>query len=200
MRSKLVLHFSGKIEHPVEDFLEEYEELADKYGLTEQEKVETVIRYVHRSQRHVWKSLPGFLDRDWNDLRDDLCKEYISPSTEGQFSKQKLLDFANKYAWKRRNDKTDVIHYHCQFNNLAKILVNSGRITKGERNAIFWRGFHPDDQQALRERLIAKQPDKPKGQAFDLKDILKSARAVFSGDNNFLSQEPFPQQNESERA
>jgi len=149
VRSKLAPHFSGEIQHPVEDFLEEYEELADKYGLTEQEKVETVIRYVHRSQRHVWKSLPGFLDRDWNDLCDDLCEEYVSPSTEGQFSKQKLLDFANKYARKRMNDETDVIHYHRQFNNLAKILVDSGRITKGKRNAIFWRGFHPDDQQAL---------------------------------------------------
>ena len=112
--------------------MEEYKELVDKYRLTEQEKVETVIQYVHCSQCHVWKSLPGFLDHDWNDLYNDLCKEYISPSTKGQFSKQKLLDFTNKYAQKCMNNETNVIHYHCQFNNLAKILIDSGYITKGE--------------------------------------------------------------------
>jgi len=200
VRSKLAPHFSGEIDQPVEDFLEEYEELADKFGLTEQEKVETVIRYVDRTQRHVWKSLPGYLDGDWNDLRDDLCEEYVSPSPEGQFSRQKLLDFANKYARKRMNDETDVINYHRQFNNKAKVLVRSGRITNGERNAIFWRGFHPDDRQALRERLIAKHPDNPKGQAFEIKDVLKSARAIFSGDDDFLLQDPPPRPYESERA
>ena len=170
----------------MEDFLEEYEELADKYRLTEQEKVETVIRYVHHSQCHVWKCLPGFLDCDWNDLHNDLCEEYVSPSTKGQFSKQKLLDFANKYAQKCINDKTDIIYYHCQFNNLTKILIDSGHITKGECNAIFWHGFHPDDQQALQECLIAKQPDKPKGQAFNLKDVLKRMTTIFFYRSHYL--------------
>ena len=156
-------------------------QLTEKFGIAPipPPQIGGPLSHFQRAQRHVWKSLPGFLDRDWNDLRDDLYAEYVSPSTEGQFSKQKLLDFANKYAHERMNDEPDVIHHHRQFNNLAKILVDSGRITKGERNAIFWRGFHPDDQQALREHLIAKQPDKPKGQAFDLKYVLKSTRAIF---------------------
>jgi len=51
----------------------------------------------------------------------------------------------------------------------------------------------------LHERLIAKHPDKPKGQAFSIKEVLKIARAVFSGDNDFLYQEPSPRRNESDR-
>jgi len=43
MRSKLVPHFTGEVEFPIQDFLEEYEELADKCGLTNFQKVETVI-------------------------------------------------------------------------------------------------------------------------------------------------------------
>jgi len=38
-----VPHFSGKIEHPIKDFLEEYKELADNCGLSNLQKVETVI-------------------------------------------------------------------------------------------------------------------------------------------------------------
>ena len=97
-------------------------------------------------------------------------------------------------------EETDVINYHRDFNTLSKPLLEAGRITVGERNAIFWRGFHPDDRQALQGRLIAKQPDRPKGQAFDLQDVLQTARAIFSGDDDFSFQEPFPRQNETDRA
>ena len=195
--SKITPHFSGDIEQPIEDFLDEYEEWADKCGLTSRQKVETVIWYVDRHQRHVWQNLPGYLNCDWSALHNELCDEYISPTPEGQFSRQKLVDFASKYAQKRMGDKTDIINYQCQFNAQSKVLLSTGRITVGERNAIFWRGFHPDDQQALRERLIAMHPNKPQGQAFNLKDIFDIARAIFSGDDDFLLQEPSPR---SERA
>lgn len=128
-RSKLAPCFSGEIEHPIEDFLEEYEGIADKHGLSEREKVETIIRYVIRSERHVWKSLSGYADRDWDEFRAQLCKEYVNPSAEGQFSRQKLIDFANKYARKRMQDEADVINYHRQYNTLSKVLLDSGRIT-----------------------------------------------------------------------
>ena len=195
MRSRLAPCFTGNINQPIEDFLEEYEELADKCSLTSQQKVETVIQYVDRSQRHVWQNLPGYLARNWLDLCDKLCDEYVSPTPEGQFSRQKLIDFAAKYAWKRMGDKTDVINYQRQFNNQSKVLLSTGRITVSERNTIFWCGFHSEDQCALYERLIAMHPNMPRGQAFDLKDVFNIAQAIFSGDDNFLLQEPSPRTN-----
>jgi len=192
VRSKLAPRFSGDIELPIEEFLDKYEEWADKCGLSSRQKVETVIRYVDRSQRHVWQNLPGYFNRDWDTFRNELCTEYVSPTPEGQFSRQKLIDFAAKYARKRMGDETDVINYQCQFNAQSKVLLSTGRVTIGEHNAIFWRGFHPDDQQALRERLIAMHPNWPRGQAFDLQDVFNIARAIFSGDDDFLLQEPSP--------
>ena len=162
--------------------------------------METVIRYVNPTQHYIWKSLPGFISCDWDDLCLKLREQYVNPTIKGQFSKQKLLDFANKYARKRMDDETDVINYHRKFNTLGKPLLDSGRITTGEYNTIFWCRFHPEDRQALHERLIAKQPDKLKGQAFSIKDVLKIARAVFLGDDDFLLQEPSPQQNGSDHA
>jgi len=192
VQSRLAPRFTGNVNQPIEDFLEEYEELADKCGLTSLQKVETVIRYVDRSQRYVWQNLPGYIARDWLDFRDELCDEYVSPTLEGQFSRQKLIDFAAKYARKRMGNETDVINYQRQFNNQSKVLLGTGRITVGEHNAIFWRGFHPEDQRTLRERLIAMHPNMPQGQAFDLKDVFNIARAIFSGDDDFLLQEPSP--------
>jgi len=192
MCSKIAPHFSSNIEHPIKDFLDEYEGLANKYGLSGREKVETVTRYVNHSQRHVWQNLPGFINRDWDNFCHELCIEYVSPTPEGQFSRQKLVDFASKYAQKCMEDETDVINYQRQFNAQSKVLLSTGRITVGERNALFWHGFHPDDQRALQERLIAMHPNMPRGQAFDLQDVFNIARAIFSGDNDFLLQEPSP--------
>jgi len=75
----------------------------------------------------------------------------------------------------------------------GKILLDSSRVTQGEYNTIFWRGFHRNDRQALCKHLIAKQPNRPMGQAFDIQDVLNIARAVFLGDDDFISQEPPPQ-------
>ena len=86
----------------------------------------TVIRYVDNSQRHIWKSLPGFIDQDWLDLCDQLCKEYMSPTAEGKFSKQKLVKFVDKSARKRMRDEADVISYHRQFNASSKVLLDTG--------------------------------------------------------------------------
>jgi hypothetical protein len=146
VRSKLTPHFLGNIEQPIEDFLEEYERLTDRYGLTIPQKVETVIQYVDRSQRHIWQHLPGFLNRDWDAFCDELHEEYVTSTPKGQYSRQKLIEFANTYAWKHMGDETDVINYQRQFNTQSKVLLNSGRMTEREHNAIFWRGFHPDDQ------------------------------------------------------
>jgi len=50
MQSRLAPHFTSNVDQLIEDFLEEYEELADKCSLTSLQKVETVIQYVDRSQ------------------------------------------------------------------------------------------------------------------------------------------------------
>jgi len=82
-RSKTAPFFLGRIDDPIEDFLQEYEELADSYRLTSRQKVETVIRYVAQSQRDIWKSLEGFITRNWNDLCRDLHVEYVDPTPQG---------------------------------------------------------------------------------------------------------------------
>ena len=96
--AKFAPYFSSKVDQDVKDFLDEYKEKANDNNLTCTQKVETVIWYIVKTQHHIWKSLPGYIDRDWDDLRAQLHQQYINPSTEGQFSKQKLVDFVNKYA------------------------------------------------------------------------------------------------------
>ena len=48
-RSTHAPHFAGSKEELLPDFLNEYEDLADSFGLTEEQKVETVLRYIPRT-------------------------------------------------------------------------------------------------------------------------------------------------------
>ena len=75
--------FLGKIEDPIEDFLQESDELAESYNLTNRQKVETVIWYVHLNQHDIWKTLEGYINCNWNDLCCELHTKYVSPTKEG---------------------------------------------------------------------------------------------------------------------
>jgi len=106
----------------------------------------------------------------------------------------------NKMSALKMEDKGDVIKYYRNFNLLSKPLLNARRITTGERNAAFILGFHLDDRKALREWLIAKKPNTPKGRAFDIKDVLDTTRAIFSGDDDFFGQEQPTRRHEPDRS
>lgn len=73
-------YFSGRVSDPIEDFLSEYEELADACGLTDYQKVQTIICYIPFSLRDLWKSLGGYLARNWLDLGLTLKEIYESTS------------------------------------------------------------------------------------------------------------------------
>src|ERR1700733_244581 len=78
-RSNCAPYFSGQVNDPIEDFLSEYEELANSCGLTDRQKVETIIRYMPLSLRDLWKSLDGYLAHDWTGFRSELEGIYEGP-------------------------------------------------------------------------------------------------------------------------
>ena len=127
--SKHVPSFTGDINEPIKDFLQEYEELADSCRLTNRQKVEAIIWYIDPSQHDLWKSLEGYTLCNWDELGHDLRQEYINPMPQGQYSKQKLVDLTNRTSGLRMEDEGDVIKYYRSFNLLSKPLLDAKRIT-----------------------------------------------------------------------
>ena len=165
-------YFSGEGGESLDNFLHEYEELADGHELTERQKVDWVIRYVARSQQDLWKSMEGFVISDWNDLCNELHGTYLEAPLEHRYSKWKLSDFVNRTSKVRISEEKDVLDYYRQFCLLSKILVDTRHLDTEGRNKYFWLGFHQEDREALKERLFAKFPDHPPGSYFDYKEVL----------------------------
>jgi hypothetical protein len=57
--------FNRMTGEPIADFLIDYSELADGCNLTNQQKVETILRYIPHTQRDLWKSLKGYTMGNW---------------------------------------------------------------------------------------------------------------------------------------
>jgi hypothetical protein len=81
--------------------------------------------------------LPGYTHCDWDDLCDDLREEYVDPTPQGRYSKQKLQDFTSHTACTLIADEQAVLKYYRSFNKLSKPLLDYGRITQGKRDATF---------------------------------------------------------------
>jgi hypothetical protein len=182
-------YFLGRVSDPIEDFLDEYEELANSCSLTERQKVETVTHYITCSLRDFWKSLDSYRAYNWTDLRLTLEEIYDGPSVPSRHSEQKLRDFVRQSSKLCMNGEEDVLQYYRHFLALGKPLCNSKRLSTNECNKLFWLGFHPRDRTELYARLIAKHPDQPSSICFDYLDVYKAARAILSG-NYLLDFEP----------
>jgi len=187
-RSKLAPYFFSEVHNPIKEFLQEYKELADSNGLTRQQKVETIIHYINPSQWDIWRSLADFINQDWDDLCAELRDKYVSPTMEGHYSRQKLLEYIERSAQVSMKDESDVLKYYRNFNTLSKPLLDRTHMTIGEHNATFWLGFHPEDRQALHEWLIAKQPDKPSTTrtSFKVQELCSLATMTFFCKNHLL--------------
>ncbi|KAI0280448.1 hypothetical protein BC826DRAFT_884641, partial [Russula brevipes] len=131
--SSLAPYFSGRVDAPIQEFLRDFEELADNCRLTERQKVEKLIRYVHRSQHNHIRTLDGFETRDWDEFKNSLEESYDPIPMQRQYSRQRLYDFLRYASQSRMNGESDVIEYHRQFQTLSRPLFNSQRLTSEER-------------------------------------------------------------------
>ncbi|KAH9065026.1 hypothetical protein EDB87DRAFT_1756383 [Lactarius vividus] len=193
--------FSGCVGDPLDEFLQEYEELATTFVLTPQQKVETILRYIPHDLRDLWKILDGYTAHDWALFRQSLEQIYEGTSAQSRHSKQKLYDFTHYSSRTRMHDEEDIIHYYRQFLVFCQPLVEDHRITTDEHDYAFWYGFHPDDREKLSPRLLAKFPDQPIGQPYNFNEVFKIARAAFSSSPFFpiQLQERWDQLNNYER-
>jgi len=88
--------FSARVDNPLKKFLEQYEELATRYALTDWEKVKMVIRFVHPEHRDLWESLNGYANPDWTAFTQELEQIYTDTKPSRWYSKTKLKAWIKK--------------------------------------------------------------------------------------------------------
>ena len=172
-------YFSGQ-DHDLEDFLQEYELITDSCGLTNEQKVDRIVLYIHRSERNLWRTLEGYNSRDWAKFRHSVEDIYVGGASRRR-SKQQLYDFV-KFSMKLYMEgDDDVFRYYQHFQILSHQLLDGRRLSEEERDMMFWLGFHPEDRVTLSHCLLYRHPDQSAGVPFNYTEVFELARSVFSG-------------------
>jgi len=179
--------FAGMSDEPIADFLSDYGELADGHRLTDRQKVETVLRYIPYSLKDLWKSLPGYATGNWMTFKRELERLYPDMDAETRYSRQGLTELVNLSARTRMRDEKDVLDYYRRFLAISNPLRTTNLISDDERNAEFFRGFHPYDRTSMANRLYPLHPHRPCNRPYELQDVYSAARAYFTDMQSFRS-------------
>src|SRR6266850_1211933 len=162
------------------DFLHKYEALARANGLTNLQKVESIVRYVSLELRRFWRSLDGFDPPLWNTFHAALVDMYPDTSAATRVTKRNLRELIRKSREYRMRDEEDVMRYYRQFLKLTNPLRTTGSLSDESRNTKFFKGFHHEDREVLSSRIFSMHPNHPRDTPYELKDVFKAARDYFS--------------------
>jgi len=162
------------------DFMHEYHTLATANSLTNAEKVKTILRYISLDLRKFWKSVNGYTTGDWAAFSMALEAMYLDTSAATRLTKKALQDLLYNTSRSHMTNEEDVMDYYREFLELTNPLCTAQQLSKEDRDAKFFKGFHHDDREILSGRLFSMKPNHPQDKPYKLGDVFKAAQSYFS--------------------
>ena len=173
-------YFSKTTTGSFTDFMHEYQALATANGLTDAQKVETILRYVSPDLRKFWKTVDGFTANNWATFSTALEAMYPDTSAATRLTKKALQDLLYNTSRSRMRNEEDVMDYYQEFLELANPLQVAQQLSDKDRNAKFFKGFHRDDREILSSHIFSMRPNHPQDRPYELDDVFKATRSYFS--------------------
>jgi len=120
----------------LKEFLEEFEELAERYGLTTKEKTKMVVKYVDKEMKKFWKRLKEYRD-DYVMLKRKIMGAYSKTLLEDKPTVAELVKLVKKSAKRSIEDEEDLDIYYRKFWIVAADLVEADVINKKQYDEYF---------------------------------------------------------------
>jgi len=147
----------------VSRFLEEFDAFCDLYGLEENKRGETAVRFTSEDEKDRIRGLDEYEEKSWTKLKEKLRKEYRAKDEEQQMlTPQYLLALSRR----DRGRKNDLQLYLQQFKKAAKKLIKSGAETQYSCCRLFVNSL----PEHFKDKIVAKQgldPEDPASADFD---------------------------------
>ncbi|KAI0349232.1 hypothetical protein OH77DRAFT_1440539 [Trametes cingulata] len=146
----------------VEPFLRKYERLATLYGLSDQEKCQTILDYCGRLE-DIWVYWNADLESKRFRVKD--LQRFVATSKE-----EPIIELKDWQSYLRR------------FIRIGGWLLGQKKISEREYAYYLWTGLHPAFRHQLEARILISKPEHDMSEPFSLKDIDKAAKALLSVD------------------
>jgi hypothetical protein len=181
--SKYAPRFTDAPSESINAFLNEFDTIADDLGLSDANKVISIIRFTSDDLQSFWTLSNNYIARNWPAFRKELHYLHRNAKTEILRTRPGLQVFIEQSAQNRLADEDDLITYHCRFLEFSRRLRTANQLTEEEQDAYFFHGFHPRDCDILKNRLFAMDPTRPQNQAPDFDNTLKAAYSYIANDH-----------------
>jgi len=175
--SRQALDFDLRNPEELQEFLEEFEELAKRCRLTMREKAKIVVKYVDRETRRFWTRLEGYGD-DYAKLKKKIIGAYSKNFLEDELAMTELIKLVKKSAKGTIEDKEDLDTYYRKFRNIAADLVEEEIINKRQQNKYFWKGLPRELRYAISDCLEDQDPDFEDYEVPEAKVVIKAGHFV----------------------
>jgi len=146
--------FNSRNPEELKEFLEEFEELAERHGLMTKKKTKIVVKYIDKETKKFWKRLKGYGD-DYVMLKRKIIGAYSKTLLEDKLTVAKLVKLVKKLAKESIKDEEDLDTYYRKFWIVAADLVETDVINKKQHDEYFWKGLPRELRYAISDRLEA---------------------------------------------
>jgi len=141
------------------EFIDAYEECADRAGLQGLDKIKGIIQYLEREDRELWAGLPEAQTSDYDVFMKEIKVMYPGWDGKRRYAPADLQALARKYAQKPMFSGQELSAYLRAFRKIMQPLLNEDHIGKAEHDCIFMEGIPSEAQAPIRTRLMIKHPD-----------------------------------------
>ena len=175
--SRRAPEFDSQNPEELKEFLEEFEELAERHGLTTKEKTKMVVKYVDKKTKKFWKRLEGYGD-DYVMLKRKIIGAYSKTFLEDKPTVAELVKLVKKSAKGSIEDEEDLDTYYRKFWIVTADLVEADVINKKQHDEYFWKGLPRELQYAISDHLEAQDADLESDQVPEVEKAMKAGRFV----------------------
>jgi len=175
--SRQAPEFDSRNPEELKEFLEEFEKLAERHGLTTKEKTKMVVKYVDKKTKKFWKRLEGYGD-NYVMLKRKIMGAYSKTLLEDKPIVAELVKLVKKSAKGSIEDEEDLDIYYRKFWIVAADLVEANIINKKQHNEYFWKRLHQELRYAINDCLEAQDPDFESDQVPEVEKAIEAGHFV----------------------
>jgi hypothetical protein len=173
--------FTGK--KPKEElrgFLDEFEYLADEAGLDDQEKKQSVSRYVSPyAIRELWKAQPEYQgEYSWDEYKHAILAKYPEVEEKEKYTVAKMNAYVEKWRKLKIRNLEQFGEFDRGFDQRIAWLEARGKISEEEKERLYWHAFPKSLKGRLEDRIIAGHPDLDPDDEYTLDQIRGAVKWV----------------------
>ena len=175
-------HFDPAFPSTLQDYLYDYELLAEDAQLTPVDKLAKCTRYLERNVRMDWETLPEFnaTPPDWKAFKAALFRDYPD-AVDPEPSSADLDKFIEEHSHRNISSLSDFASFNRQFRRLTSRLLASGRVCQLEVQKAYTKSLNPELRRILHIYLLTEKVPHVTGEAYTVEQVREAAEYIFKG-------------------